>query len=124
MTRFVLDASVIVDHLRGRTDSIEFIASLQTRPLLSVISVAELRAGVRRASEEQMLSNFALSCELVPVNLEIAEHAGAFLRRFQPKYGLGIADAIVAATAETAGAQVATLNVRHFPMFPDLLRPY
>ncbi len=33
-------------------------------------------------------------------------------------------DYLIAAAAESIGASLVTLNVRHFPMFPDLEPPY
>jgi predicted nucleic acid-binding protein len=38
--------------------------------------------------------------------------------------GVGIADYLIGATAELHGAELATLNVRHFPMFPGLRPPF
>lgn len=38
--------------------------------------------------------------------------------------GVDGADLAVAATAVLLDARVLTLNVRHFPMFADLRRPY
>ncbi len=38
--------------------------------------------------------------------------------------GIGIADYLIAATAEQSGAALVTLNVRHFPMFPGLQPPF
>jgi predicted nucleic acid-binding protein len=35
-----------------------------------------------------------------------------------------LADALIAATAEADGARLATLNIKHFPMLPDVLVPY
>jgi predicted nucleic acid-binding protein len=37
---------------------------------------------------------------------------------------IALADLIIAATAEELGADLATGNVRHFPMFPELQPPY
>jgi predicted nucleic acid-binding protein len=34
--------------------------------------------------------------------------------------GVGLADYLIAATAMHAGLELGTLNVRHFPMFPEL----
>jgi predicted nucleic acid-binding protein len=31
-----------------------------------------------------------------------------------------VVDYVIAATAELSGARLATLNVKHFPMIPDL----
>ena len=41
-----------------------------------------------------------------------------------PSHGIDIPDAIIAATAEHHGLRLATLNVKHFPMFPKLKRAY
>lgn len=38
--------------------------------------------------------------------------------------GIGLGDYLIAATAEINGLELATLNVRHFPMFPDLRPPF
>jgi predicted nucleic acid-binding protein len=45
-------------------------------------------------------------------------------RVFAPSHGLDDVDAIIAATAEHHGLRLATLNVKHFPMFPKLKRAY
>lgn len=37
---------------------------------------------------------------------------------------IGIADYLVAGTADFRGLQLATLNVRHFPMFDGLTAPF
>lgn len=51
---------------------------------------------------------------------DLADLAGDFGRRFGRSHGLDVVDALVAAAAEALSADVATLNVRHFPMFPGL----
>jgi predicted nucleic acid-binding protein len=38
--------------------------------------------------------------------------------------GIGIGDYLIAATALTEGLELATLNIRHYPMFPGLTRPF
>jgi predicted nucleic acid-binding protein len=58
------------------------------------------------------------------VTTDIADRAGAFGQRFGGSHGLSPIDAIVAAAAEFLSADLATLNLRHFPMFPGLKRPY
>lgn len=58
------------------------------------------------------------------VTVDIADRAAAFGQRYGPSHGIGVVDAIIAAAAEALSATVATRNVRHFPMFPGLQRPY
>jgi hypothetical protein len=38
--------------------------------------------------------------------------------------GIGPGDYLVAAVAEVNGLELATLNVRHFPLFPGLAPPF
>jgi predicted nucleic acid-binding protein len=44
--------------------------------------------------------------------------------RSPDRSGIGLGDCLVAATAEQLGLELATLNVRHFPMFEDLQPPF
>jgi len=37
---------------------------------------------------------------------------------------LGLADALLAATAHCHGLELRTLNVKHYPMFPGMQPPY
>ncbi len=39
-------------------------------------------------------------------------------------HGVGLADAIVAGTAESQGAELKTLNTKHYPMLRGLRLPY
>jgi hypothetical protein len=50
--------------------------------------------------------------------------AGILKRDFGKSHGVGLADAILAATAQAEGAELATLNVKHYPMIKGLRPPY
>ena len=51
--------------------------------------------------------------------------AGELGRRFRRSHGaLGVADLLIAASAERLRVPLATLNVRHFPMFEGLEPAY
>ena len=39
-------------------------------------------------------------------------------------HGVGLADALLAATAESENAELKTLNTKHYPMFQDLKPAY
>ena len=51
------------------------------------------------------------------------EQEGCTLRIIK-SHGLGLAGAIVAATADAEGADLKTLNVKHYPMFKGLKPAY
>lgn len=55
---------------------------------------------------------------------DIADRGGVLLRHFQASHGLDVSDALIAATAAQHGLELATLNIKHFPMFKGLKRPY
>ena len=97
---------------------------LDERPAISAISVLELYAGARSQRDERDIIAVRQQLACLPIGEEIAERAGAFMRHFRRSHGIDIPDAIIAATAEHHGLELATLNVKHFPMFPKLKRAY
>ena len=54
----------------------------------------------------------------------VAGHVDSLFERHGSSHAVEIPDAIIAATAEHHGLKLATLNVKHFPMFPKLKRAY
>ena len=49
------------------------------------------------------------------MNVEIAKAGGLFKSKFGKSHGVGLADAILAATAEAENAELKTLNTNHYP---------
>lgn len=123
-TLVLVDTDVIVDYLRGAEPAIAFLESENSTLMVSTVTVAELFAGVREGRERTSLSAFLGAFEVVPVTRAIAEKGGLFRRDFGKSQGTGLADALIAATAEEEGARLATLNIRHFPMLADVFVPY
>jgi predicted nucleic acid-binding protein len=58
------------------------------------------------------------SARLLPVTEDIARRAGEWLKHYRASHGIDDFDALIAATAEQHGLPLATLNLKHFPMFP------
>ena len=102
--------------------TIPFLGVQPDKPCISVASAFELYAGVANRREEQQIERLLEQAKLLPVTVEIAKRAGVFVRVFQPSHSVEAIDAIIAATAEHHGLRLATLNVRHFRMFPKLKR--
>ncbi len=61
---------------------------------------------------------------MIPVTAELARSAGLYKRDYFASHGTGLADALIAATAEAQGAELKTLNVKHYPMLKGLKPPY
>lgn len=120
----LIDTDVAIDYLRGHADAVTYIESLSGNNLLSAISVAELFAGVRDGAERTALESFVRAFQVVPIDTAIAERGGLFRRDFGKSHGVGLADALIAASAENRGATLVTLNAKHFPMVDSPHVPY
>lgn len=115
---------MLVDHLRAVPPASAYVAALEDRPACSEISRIEVIQGLRSHERRAVEALFAL-IEWVPVGDAVARRAGDLGRRWRRCHpGIGVADLAVAATAEHIDATVATRNIKHFPMFPDLQAPY
>jgi predicted nucleic acid-binding protein len=121
---FLLDTDVLVDFLRGYTKAVAFVNAQSSRIILSSIVVAELYAGVKGDEEQAALDNFVSLFRIVPVGADIAKAGGLYKRDYGKSHGVGLADAILAATAETENAVLKTLNTKHYPMLQGLRPAY
>lgn len=78
-----------------------------------------------RSGERRDVSALFGTLTLIPVSDAIARRAGEHLRRFRRSHsGIDLVDYLIGATAELHSADLATLNIKHFPMFKGLRPPY
>jgi predicted nucleic acid-binding protein len=120
----LLDTDVLVDFFRGHTKAVAFVNAHSTQIILSSIVVAELYAGVKGDAEQTALENFVSLFRVVPVSAVIAKAGGLYKRDYGKSHGVGLADAILAATAEAENAKLKTLNTKHYPMLKGLRPAY
>ncbi len=120
----VVDTSVLIDVLRGSDAAVEWLAALDAVPSCSEVTRVEVLQGVRSA-ERTPTERLLQTLRWVPVDESVSRSAGDLGRRFRRSHhGIGVADLIIAATCIETGSSLATMNVRHFPMFEDLSAPY
>lgn len=120
----LVDTDVLIDFLRGYNKAISFIDKFSSQIILSPIVIAELYAGLKGANELAVLDNFVSHFRVIPITSEIAKAGGLYKRDFGKSHGVGLADAILAATAEKEKATLKTLNVKHYPMIKGLRPAY
>ena len=120
----LLDTDILVDFFRGQSKAVAFVNAHSARIILSSIVVAELYAGVKGDAEQAALDNFVSLFRVVPVSGEIAKAGGLYKRDYGKSYGVGRADAILAATVEAENAELKTLNTKHYPMLKGLRPAY
>jgi predicted nucleic acid-binding protein len=61
---------------------------------------------------------------MVAVDEAIAVKGGLYRRDYSKSHNTGLADALIAATAEIKNAELVTLNKKHFPMLSNVIVPY
>ena len=120
----LVDTDVLVDFLRGHAKAVAFVNSRSAQIILSSIVVAELYAGVKGEAEQAALEDFISLFRIVPVSAEIAKAGGLYKRDYGESHGVGLADAILAATADAEKAALKTLNTRNYPMLKGLRPAY
>lgn len=126
-TPFLVDTDILIDYLHGHPAAVRLVTDHADRVIVSAMSVAELYAGVRgqaRDPEQLALADFLELFPIVPVSGDIARAGALFRRDYARSHGVGLADAVIAATAVSSDAMLMTLNVKHYPMFEGLEAAY
>ena len=117
----LVDTDVAIDFLRRRNYAQKLLENWAGEGLLAISTLThlEIYQGIK-AGEESATNAFLDGLVSVVVDVPIARRAGTMLGDLRSKgITIGIADAIIAATALQFGAPLLTNNVEHYP-FPDL----
>ena len=117
----MVDTDIAIDFLRRRDYAQRLLESWAGEGLLaiSVLTHLEIYQGMK-VGEERATNAFLDNLISVSVDIPIARRAGTMLRELRLKgTTIGIADAIIAATALQFGVPLLTNNVGHYP-FPSL----
>ena len=120
----LLDTDVLVDFFRGYEKAVAFVNAHSARIILSSIVIAELYAGVKGDIEQAALDGFVSLFRVIPLDIEVAKAGGLYKRDYGKSHGVGIADGILAATAEAESAELKTLSTKHYPMLKGLKPVY
>jgi hypothetical protein len=122
----LVDTDVLIDFLRGRAEARDFIAGLPRDAAVSAITLAELHVGVREGAEREALDGMLATFRVLPLDAVIARSGGLLRRDYGKSHGVGLNDALIAATAQAHDLPLATLNGKHYPMLTAdrLLQPY
>jgi predicted nucleic acid-binding protein len=120
----VFDTSILIDILRNDRAALHYVGGVPEVPACSEVTRVEVVRGLRSAERTKAEQLFR-TIRWLPVDEPTARRAGELGRRWdrhQP--GISLADLVVAATTEQLDGELATTNVRHFPMFEGLEAPY
>ena len=120
----LVDTDVMIDYLRGNEKAVSFLKRHADHIVLSSITVAELYAGVRGEAEQELLDAVIALFRTIPVTVENARIGGLLKQTFGRSHGVGLADAIIAATSQMENSDLATLNTKRYPMLAGLKPAY
>ena len=120
----VFDTSILIDVLRADQAALDYVREVPEVPACSEVTRIEVGRGLRSA-ERTTAERLFQTIRWVPLDEPVARRAGELGRRWdRHRPGISLADLVIAATAEQVDAELATTNVRHFPMFERLRAPY
>jgi predicted nucleic acid-binding protein len=100
-TPLLIDTDVLIEYLRDYPAAVSYVEVQQERFLLSVVTVAELYAGVREGEERARLEQFLRAFEIIPLALRLAVQGGLYRRDYSTSHNVGLADALIAAPPPT-----------------------
>ncbi len=119
MAGYLLDTTVIIDHLRGKEEVTSFLKALGEggeQVGCCCINITETYNGMKKHKEKKT-DQFIQSLYHFPVTQEIARLAGRLKNSYAQKgITLGTCDMIIAATAITYRLTLVTANARHYPL--------
>jgi predicted nucleic acid-binding protein len=113
----------LIWYLRGREEARKFLESIApSRRFLPAIVVMELTRGCRNRSELRRLRGFLDSgfAGVVHISEEISRRAMALVDRYALSHRLTLDDALVAGSALTVRAPLATGNLAAYRFVSDL----
>ena len=68
----LIDTDIMIHCIRGRQDALKYLKDIRGALYTSVMSIAELYAGVREGIEREGLDTFIAQFTVLPVTSEIA----------------------------------------------------
>lgn len=125
--RLVLDSTFLIDHLRGEAAAVAELARIfefGDEPIVTEIIVCEVRAGLLPEAERHLVALLE-PMEFVQPDPGTAMRAGRWRAELRARGStLSLADALIAAAADSMGATVLTRNLRDFSLTPVPVQTY
>jgi predicted nucleic acid-binding protein len=114
-----IDSDVLIRHLRGEQKALSLLRKLRDKERFELWTGALQRAEVvffMRPVEEEATLLFLSQFQTASVDQLIIDKAAELYRQWNPRNGIDINDAILAATTLHVGGKIYTLNTKHYPM--------
>ena len=115
----LVDSDILIEVSRGKDDDMvsrwREMGRTGDAILYSPVSAAELWTGAR-PSESAGIARLLGALTCIPIDAAIGRQAGDYLKQYRRSHGVGLGDALIAATAVLNGATLWTRNRKRYPM--------
>jgi predicted nucleic acid-binding protein len=115
----LIDSDILIEVSRAKEDAIlsrwDQLSRGESALLCSPVTVAELWHGAR-PREYPILNALFVAVHCIPIDIQIGQRAGDYLRQFAKSHHVELGDALIAATASIHQLELWTRNRRHYPM--------
>lgn len=117
----IFDADALIWYTRGNENAARAVDSTD-EPRISVVTQMELLRGARDKADLKRIKIILeeLAFELLPLTENIGHRASLYVERHSLSTGLGVVDALVAATAAENNLTLVTGNTKHYRAIADL----
>jgi predicted nucleic acid-binding protein len=84
-TQLLIDTDGLIDYLRDYPEAVSYVEARQEHLFISVVTVAELYAGVREGEERTRLEHSLRAFEIVLLDLRLAVQGGLYRRDYSKR---------------------------------------
>lgn len=124
----LIDTDILIDDRRGHAPAQELLRSFREQGgiCISVVSAFEILQGARDQAAMRRALTFVQSLTMYPMDAGVSNLGLELLFTHRLAAGLGMADALIAATALVNDLTLVTKNLKHFTAISGLktYRPY
>lgn len=118
MNNYLVDTTVIIDHLRGSRKAAVFLEEFN--PQISIVTIAELIQGAQNKQEQASSIKLCENFQTLTLNGKISSIAIELMKKFYLPHGIRLLDALIAATALENKLVLITNNLKHFRFIKGL----
>ena len=124
--KLILDTDVLIDVQRGHSAALAWFAGLTDLPFVPGFVAMELIQGAQNAQQVRDVLRLTAPLPVIWPTAIDCQQALADFTAFHLSHGLGLLDALIAATAIGQSAQLCTFNDKHYRVVPLLVtvQPY
>ncbi len=119
MKAVLIDSDILIEVSRGRDRAVlarwNELSRSDAVVLCSPVTVAELWHGARPDEHKTLKALFAAMTS-IPIDAEVGQRAGEYLRQYAKSHHVELGDALIAATVSIHKVELWTRDRRHYPM--------